>query len=129
MRESVTLLSAGQLRNATTIELHQLQDMIAQEINNRRCTGPFLIASIGIDGESLLVNEVKEDFDERKAETRYVLRHPENVKTYTLYKDRDTVFHHKPHAGDVFEIELRHGHIIEYALLLEEAKNVGKLNN
>ena len=95
--------------------------MLDEEMQSRNCTGPFLICSIGTEGRSLVVNEARLDLDEH-GKARYVPRHPENVKTFTLYADDDSFFHEKPNPGDAFDITLKNGHVIESALRLESGK-------
>jgi hypothetical protein len=126
-KETDMLLTDAQLATAGTLQLHHLQEAIANELHNRQCHGPFIVCSIGMDGRSLIVNEARMEFNEH-GEACYVPRNPETVRTFTLYADTQSVFHDKPNPGDAFNITLRDGHLINSAMRLEsgrytEAKN------
>ncbi len=103
-------ISIHDIRSASNTHLRHLQGLIEKELHHRSLAKPYFI--VEKSDNYLLAEEAKVIEDEEIP--RYIRCYPAG-EVLKLHITADSIFHQTPDIGQVYEIYIREGNIIDVA--------------
>ncbi len=106
-------LNIRDIRESSVLELKSARELIEEELERRKNAKLYVVKAVPADKKHLEVQEASKIEDDDVP--HYVSTKIHSSATISLEIDQHSVFHQQPEVGNIFQITLVHGKVVDVA--------------